>query len=419
MRFQTKSFYFMLRSSLFSFFIFLMSPSIAFTQNILHELIRKNEHILGPVFQEANNHEVQIIYTQINRDKNNIPHFDTYTFNLNDNYFYPASMVKMPVAFAALEKINKLKIKGLHKYSSMKHLAGSPPQTEMLVDSSAENNLPSIAHYIKKIFLVSDNDAYNRLYEFVGQAALNQMLYDKGFQRSSIIHRLGNGGASFSFDTNKNTNPLRFYNEEKLLYHQGEVSSEAPRNFKVKNTKKGKAYISAGKLVDKPFDFSKKNYVSLMDLHEMLQVVLFPEAVPAYRRFDLTKDDYQFLYHWMSARPRAAQYPRYDKPDGYVKFFMYEGAAEKIPEHIKIFNKVGFAYGYLTDVAYIIDTEARIEFMLSATIHVNANQIYNDNIYEYKTIGLPFLKKLGDVIYKYEKIRPRDYAPDLGKFLGD
>lgn len=385
-------------------------------QNILHDLIRQNEATLGPVFEKAEQYEVQIIYTQINRDKNNIPHFDTYTFNLNDQYFYPASTVKMPAAFAALEKINQLQIKGLDKYSVMKHGAESAPQSPVLTDSSAENQLPSIAHYIKKIFLVSDNDAFNRLYEFIGQAALNQLLWDKGFHRTSIIHRLGGEGAAFDHVGNQHTNPVSFYNGDELLYHQGEVHSIAPIQFQLKNTAKGKGYMQGGKRINTPFDFNKKNYCSLMDLHEMLQVVLFPEAVPEYRRFDLSDADYRFLYHWMSARPRGAQFPFYDKPDGYVKFFMYEGKADTIPSHIKIFNKVGFAYGYLTDVAYIIDTKTKLEFMLSATIHVNANQIYNDNIYEYDSIGLPFLKKLGDVIYNYEKNREREYPPDLKKF---
>ena len=119
----------------------------------------------------------------------------------------------------------------------------------------------------------------------------------------------------------------------------------------------------------------------------------------------------------MSAKPRGAKFPYYDEPDGYVKFFMYGGKEEIIPEHIKIFNKVGFAYGYLTDIAYIIDTKANIEFQLSATIHVNANQTYNDNVYEYDTIGLPFLQKVGQIIYDYELQRERKVKPDLRKYI--
>ena len=36
--------------------------------------------------------------------------------------------------------------------------------------------MPSLGHYIRKVFLVSDNDAHNRLYEFVGQGELKERL---------------------------------------------------------------------------------------------------------------------------------------------------------------------------------------------------------------------------------------------------
>ena len=46
---------------------------------------------------------VQIIYTQIDRDENNTPSFTSYTYRLNENeYFYPASTVKLPAAALAL-----------------------------------------------------------------------------------------------------------------------------------------------------------------------------------------------------------------------------------------------------------------------------------------------------------------------------
>ena len=65
-----------------------------------------------------------------------------------------------------------------------------------------------------------------------------------------------------------------------------------------------------------------------------------------------------------------------------------------ITKNIKIYNKVGDAYGYLIDCAYIEDTDADIGFFLTAVIHVNADKIYNDNKYEYDETGLPFLAKL-------------------------
>ena len=84
--------------------------------------------------------------------------------------------------------------------------------------------------------------------------------------------------------------------------------------------------------------------------------------------------------------------------------------------NIRIFNKVGDAYGFLTDVAYIVDFEKKIEFMLSARIYCNADGILNDDAYDYETTGFPFMKQLGKMIYEYELARPRTVKPDLSAF---
>ena len=86
--------------------------------------------------------------------------------------------------------------------------------------------------------------------------------------------------------------------------------------------------------------------------------------------------------------------------DSYVKFFIFGDSKKLIPKDIKIYNKVGLAYGHLTETAYITNKNKKIEFLLSATLKVNENEIYNDGIYEYDSIGIPFLSKLGKLIYQ-------------------
>lgn len=149
----------------------------AFLENLLRS---KATPLLTHVFNNADSFRYQLIYTQIDRDKNNRPHFKNYYFNADrTRYFNPASMVKLPAALLALEKLNELNIKGVNKYTAMLTDSGYEKQIAVLADTSSASGLPSVAHYIKKIFLVSDNDAYNRLYEFVGQERLNTGLWKK------------------------------------------------------------------------------------------------------------------------------------------------------------------------------------------------------------------------------------------------
>jgi hypothetical protein len=136
------------------------------------------------------------------------------------------------------------------------------------------------------------------------------------------------------------------------------------------------------------------------------------------QRFQLTKGDEDFLYRFLSQYPSETNYPKYDTSnyyDSYVKFFFRQGS-HTMPEHVRVFNKVGWAYGCLTDVSYVANFENKVEFMLAVTIYVNSDGVMNDNKYDYETIGWPFLYKVGQTLYQYELNRKRKYVPDLSRF---
>ena len=132
----------------------------------------------------------------------------------------------------------------------------------------------------------------------------------------------------------------------------------------------------------------------------------------------MEKADYDFLYRYLSQYPSETDYPKYDTGlyyDSYVKFFFKQGG-HSIPDYIRVFNKVGWAYGCLTDVSYVADFKNKVEYMLTATIYVNSDGVMNDNKYDYDNIGYPFMYKLGQCIYNYELKRERKYKPDLSEF---
>lgn len=388
------------------------TASSAFLQKLLGQYpqyfdsILKNPDSLG----------VQIIYTQINRDKNNLPSLTDYYFNVNPNkYFYPASTVKMPVAFLALEKLNDLKIAGLTRQSTMITDSAYSGQTVVFNDPGSKDGRPSIEQYIKKIFLVSDNDAYNRLYEFLGQEYINDKLHQKGYNDVQFIHRLQ---VPFTDDENRHTNPVKFFDSTgKLIYQKPALFNQ--KVYEQRNTKLGKGYMKGGQLVNEPFDFSQRNRISLKDLHTILRSVIFPNSVPASQRFNLTENDYRFVWKYMSQFPGETnfpQYPEFNDWDAYCKFVLYGSEKGNLPKHIRIFNKVGDAYGFLLDIAYVVDFEKKIEFFLSTVMYCNSDGIFNDDKYDYDEVGFPFMKHLGQVIYDYEVQRPRAHLPDLSNF---
>ena len=376
----------------------------------------EKDSLFQSVIQNPEIYRYQIIYTQINRDKNNVPSFTNYYFNYDSlRYYNPASMVKMPLAFLALEKLNTLKDKGIDKFTPMQYDSGYSRQTVLYKDSTAENGLPSIAQFIRKAFLVSDNDAYTRMYEFVGQQTTNRRLHAMGYPDMRITRRFMRMNA----DENRHTNPIRFIKPDgSLIYFQPPAYNTDSFDFRHIN-KMGKAYMNAqDSLINEPIDFTMANNVTVYHLQQLLQSVLFPYSVPANRRFHLEKADYDFLYRYLSQYPSETDYPKYDTGlyyDSYVKFFFKQGS-HSIPTYIRVFNKVGWAYGCLTDVSYVADFKNKVEFMLTATIYVNSDGVMNDNKYEYDSIGYPFLYKLGQCIYDYELKRKRKYKPDLSEF---
>ena len=381
----------------------------------LERLMQLKPEYFSSILSNRDSLNVQIIYTKIDRTKKNKPVFSNYNFNLNKHYFYPASTVKMPIAFLALEKLNDLNIAGVNKYTTMLTDSASDKQQIVYNSPTAIDCRPTIANYIKQIFLVSDNNAFNRLYEFIGQETIQQKLAAKGYNNAIIRHRLQ---TVLTDEQNRSTNPVSFYDTAgNLLYHQPAKYSTAA--FQQFDAKAGKGYYKGNQLINESFDFSTKNRISLQDLHDILQSVLFPESVQPAQRFNLTNDDYDFVHHWMSAYPGESKYPYYDTVNyrnTYCKFLLFGSEKVEIPNHIRIFNKVGDAYGFLTDIAYITDKKNNVEFMLSATISCNSDGIYNDDKYDYETIGYPFMKQLGQLIYDYELRRKRKHHPNLAQF---
>lgn len=92
------------------------------------------------------------------------------------------------------------------------------------------------------------------------------------------------------------------------------------------------------------------------------------------------------------------------------------GKNDVVNPNMRIFNKVGDAYGFLLDNAYIVDFEKGIEFILTTVLLCNNDQIFNDDKYDYNTIGFPFMKNLGKLIYEHELSRPRKNKADLSRF---
>ncbi|ULQ54456.1 serine hydrolase [Flavihumibacter fluvii] len=401
----------------------MVTPAVStvHTDAFMENLLASHPELFGDILAHRQDLKVQVIYTQIDRKANNTPVFTPHYFNVDaQSYFYPASTVKMPVALLALEKLNTLRVKGVTAHSPMLTGSAYAGQTAVLNDPTTPDGVPTIAQYIKKIFLVSDNDAFNRLYEFLGQETINQQLAAKGFGSANIYHRLS---IPLSEDENRHTNPVWFMDTSgNMLFAQPMATSKLPYVNRMDTV--GTAYYNGERLVYGPLDFSRKNRFGLEDMTKVLRAILFPQSLPESERFRINEDDYRFVLKYMSELPSESfspEYPTQEYWPTYCKFLYYGSDTNAVPDtrRMRIFNKVGDAYGFLTDVAYIVDFDSGIEFMLSATIYCNSDGVLNDDKYDYDDIGYPFMKNLGQMFYEYESKRERKHKPDLSAFRMD
>ena len=206
-----------------------------------------------------------------------------YEYNVdNEDYFYPASTVKLPIALLAIEKVNESKFITL--------------DTPFRVENESEKY--TLRDEIFKMFIVSDNESFNRIFEFLGQDYINGKLNALGFENTTIFHRL-----SVEDSDNLKTKKVYFYIEKDSISYQT-FNREIDPN-QINGLKKGKKFFNnKNELVKKPMDFSKKNRISINDLHEMTTQVFLPENYQNKNSFKLENKQRDFIWDAMSASPR-------------------------------------------------------------------------------------------------------------------
>lgn len=406
-----------MRNGTFVFLVLLFFSACQPKEKVPFEYGLEDFLVLKKVLDNKEKYQVQILYTEIERNEHGNPLMTDYSFNLDDEqYFYPASTVKLPVAILALEWLEEQNIEGLDENTFMLIDSIHPSQVPAYVDNSAKDSLPSIAQYIKKILLVSDNDAYNRLYELLGQEYINQKMEEKGMNHTVINHRLS---FSASPEENRMFNPIRFVDKSENTIHEIPARTTETIYANEENPIIGKAYYSGGELIEEGMDFTFKNKFAISDLHGVVQRIIFPMAFPDAERFNLNQEHRDLILKYMSMLPGESDFPSYPQEeywDTYSKFYLDGNDKSPTLKTLRLFNKTGQAYGHLLDASYYVDFDKGIEFFVTAVIYVNEDETLNDDVYEYDSIAFPFYAELGDYLYQLEVEREKMLPADFKEF---
>ena len=365
--------------------------SCDFSSNPIKSSLNSDE-FLSEILKNKEQYEIQVLFTEINRNKDGEPEFTDFQFQVDEEkYFYPASTIKLPIIVLTLNKINELRLEGIdiNLKSKIKLKSYNKKQKIVINDS-----ITSFQNLISKVFLTSDNSAANILIDFLGYNYFNSKMKKEGYANTYLNHK-------FSPDQNVNNNWEIQTLKDDIISSKDEQIFIKSNN--ISGLLKGDRTLKDGKVSIGPLDFSYKNRFSLLDMHTFIKKIIFTEKSNNQNYFNLNVEDYDFLRYWMSRFTYEDNGKKYED-DGiyyetYNKFFIHGMDSIAINKNIRVYNKLGEAYGTSTDTAYIKNYTEDIEFFLSARIYVNDNNVINDNIYEYDEIAIPFLAKLSQSIY--------------------
>ncbi len=311
-------------------------------------------------------------------------------------WFSPASVSKLPMALLMAERLSE---HGLGADATVRlhapPISGEWPDDEPLGESFARG--------VNRTFAVSDNAPYNRWYEALGADAIHARLAALGHRDVRLLSRLGSGDA----EANR-----RSVGAALLDAHGGTVASTpamhaAPRRFPFGEARIGRGWTNdAGEVLPGPRDVSRSNFMPLADSLAMLQAFVLPESVPARRRWRIDDPLRERLLAALGLRPRDSIDPPYDEaayPDGHARWFFVGDGRQRYPDGLRVLGKTGMAWGWLSEVAHVRDADSGAEFMLAASIHCNADGIYNDDRYDYDAVGLPFLAEVSRAVLAVER----------------
>jgi hypothetical protein len=347
---------------------------------------------------------VQVLVSHVGTDPSGRARLSRSAYRLGAEYFYPASAVKLAAAVVALQVIDRL-----GRQHGPVDLIDIPIEIAPLFpgDVPARNdptNQPSgtitVGHEIRKLSLVSDNQAFNRLFDLVGHDELNVAMHHLGFDSTVIAHRLSDPR---TIPDMKASAAVTFHPPHRSpILVPRRTGSLTPAN-RGDGLRIGSGYLNGGTLVAEPMDFTRRNGMSLVDLQDLLVAVVRPDIDTGRSPLGLTEHHRSWLIDAMTRYPRESDNPVYPATADDALKPLLPGVRRVFPEttadqRVQITNKMGGAYGFTVENAYLHNPATSRAVFVAAVIYTNRDGILNDDRYEYDTIARPFMADLGEMV---------------------
>lgn len=391
-----KKYYFTVYFILISFIINAQDSVNVQEPNLLNLILKGKDSTVDHVLNNADKYHFQLILSIIDtiEGKENI-----ITFDLNSDryYFSPASLIKFPVAILAAEKLTQLK----HQYnvglddSIHVELCSCDKSTPSYIKKTIPS---SFRQLLRETMIMSSNPGYNFFFDFLGRDDVNTRLRELGYDRINLRNRLY---LPCSESEQSVYGGIRFLDRNgQLKYKMNCVRSveswltsvDWPQEAGIKHKENGK-------WINGPKRYSQGNYVSLWQAHHMMISLMRSDSVT----FAIDDEIKSTLIDALGSYPRelnSVHYPG-SYPDHYYKFFLDPISMQTGDGRVRIYNKVGIAGGFISDVSFIQDKRSRLAFYLSGAMMAKKDGIPDNGKFDYYSIGIPVFRKIGAMVYAY------------------
>ncbi len=359
----------------------------------LYARILGSSDTLRGIAAEPERYRLQILLAEVVEREDGPPTLRRYPYREHAEYFYPASTVKLVAAAAALDALERLA-------EDAPWLSPDTPVTyhalfdgerdEAADDSNIDSGRITIRSDVRRALIVSDNPAYNRLFELVGAAELNRWARGVGLASAHVVHRLAERRTS---EENRTSPAITLSDGERTLSIPRRVCppTAVPAILETlpghPDFPLGRAHVDgAGRIVGEPMRFAGKNLITLRDLQTLTAMILRPDLDLGGADLGLAAEHRELLVRAMTDDPSESRSPRFDPvahSDDWPHFFRRGIERVVARPDLRVGNKIGLAYGFVSETAYVEHVASGRAFLLAACVYTNDNATLNDSVYEY------------------------------------
>lgn len=311
-----------------------------------------------------------------------------------DQYFYPASTVKLPIALLTLEKIKKLNLE-LDDQLIIDDIVDCG--NKRYIERCSSEKL-TFRRLLRELIIVSDNDHYNALYHFLTPKEIMDRLSELGYNGTRIYKSF----TGCDVVNQLKTNSLKVLRNGSVVYTQKAsvmALNEMTNCFFYDEMKLiGQKHEYDRRIVDGPFDFNYNLDIPLEELHEMMMRLFVKQTYIVDLQWDMLDKHEVFIKRTLAGFPKdltdSKFYDQDKYPNNVFKFFM-EGRSG---DHVMYHSKIGLSYGFTTETCYFDIPESCNDFLVSVSLYTNSNKTVNDGDYEYEEIARPVLQRIAKLL---------------------